>query len=123
MLNLEILISQHHSAAWRPAPLSLHLSSGSPLFSHNLIMDTFPLGPEIELLADDHLQNDLEDSDRNALRIAASKYQTHTTAGSILGLGLGVFLAFRSRRLRMQKFTAFFELMNSPCTSYSLTAG
>lgn len=69
-------------------------------------MNTVPIAWEIKHLAENHLQNDLQDSDRDVLRIAASKHQTYETIGTILGLGLGVFFAFRSRRSRMQNFTA-----------------
>ncbi|KAL8933461.1 MAG: hypothetical protein Q9216_006352 [Gyalolechia sp. 2 TL-2023] len=64
-------------------------------------------GQEIAALAEDHLKHDLQDSDRDALKTAASKISTHATVGTIVGLGLGAFLAFRLRRSRMQMFNAF----------------
>lgn len=62
---------------------------------------------DIRALASDHLKHDLQESDRDALQSAAGKIGTHVTVGSLLGLGLGVFLAFRLRRNRMQMFQAF----------------
>lgn len=64
-------------------------------------------GQDIRALAEEHLKHDLQDSDRDALRSAASKINTHVTVGTIVGLGLGAFLAFRVRRTRMQMFNAF----------------
>lgn len=64
-------------------------------------------GQEIASLAEDHLKHDLQDSDRDALMSAASKISTHVTVGTVLGLGLGAFLAFRIRRQRLQMFNVF----------------
>ncbi|KAL8716207.1 MAG: hypothetical protein Q9220_000112 [cf. Caloplaca sp. 1 TL-2023] len=64
-------------------------------------------GQEISALAEEHLKHDLQDSDRDALMSAAGKISTHVTIGSLVGLGLGAFLAFRLRRSRMQMFNAF----------------
>ncbi|KAL9036848.1 MAG: hypothetical protein Q9180_004060 [Flavoplaca navasiana] len=61
-------------------------------------------GQDIAALAEDHLKHDLQETDRDALKSAASKISTHVTIGSIVGLGLGAFLAFRLRRTRMQMF-------------------
>ena len=63
-------------------------------------------GGDISALASEHLQHDLQDSDRDTLKTAASKISTHVTVGSLLGLGLGTLLAFRLRRSRMQIFQA-----------------
>ncbi|KAL8878554.1 MAG: hypothetical protein Q9198_003658 [Flavoplaca austrocitrina] len=63
-------------------------------------------GQDIAALAEDHLKHDLQDTDRDALKSAASKISTHVTIGSLVGLGLGAFLAFRLRRMRMQMFDA-----------------
>ena len=49
----------------------------------------------------------LNDVDRNALKSAATKVSTYATVGSIIGLGLGAFLAFRLRSNRMKMFAAF----------------
>ena len=64
-------------------------------------------GQEISALAEDHLKHDLRESDRDALMSAAGKISTHVTVGTAVGLGLGVLLAFRLRRTRMQMFNAF----------------
>ncbi|KAL8913356.1 MAG: hypothetical protein Q9171_001833 [Xanthocarpia ochracea] len=64
-------------------------------------------GQDIAALAEEHFKHDLQDSDRDALRSAANKIRTHVTIGSLVGLGLGAFLAFRLRRTRMQMFDAF----------------
>ena len=58
-------------------------------------------------MAEEHFKHDLQDSDRDTLKSAASKIGTHVTIGSIVGLGLGALLAFRLRRTRMQMFKAF----------------
>ena len=62
---------------------------------------------EISKLAEEHFKHDLLDSDRDVLKSAASKIGTHATIGSVLGLGLGLFLAFRVRSSRMQMFNAY----------------
>lgn len=49
----------------------------------------------------------LEPSDRDALKSAASKLSTHTAIGSLLGLGLGIALAYRIRVNRIKMFEAF----------------
>ena len=64
-------------------------------------------GQEISALAEEHIKHDLQDSDRDLLNSAASKFSTHVKVGSLLGLSLGVLLAFRLRRTRMQIFRAF----------------
>ena len=62
---------------------------------------------DIRMLADEHFKHDLNDSDRDTLKTAASKVGISATIGSLLGLGLGVFLAFRVRSSRTQIFNAF----------------
>lgn len=64
-------------------------------------------GEEISALAEEHLKHDLQDSDRDLLKSAASKISTHIAIGSLVGLGLGAFAAFQIRRTRMQVFNAF----------------
>lgn len=66
-----------------------------------------PQSGELAELAEKHLENDLRESDRDALEAAARKVSTHATIGSILGLGLGIFLAARLRRGRAEMFNAF----------------
>ena len=62
---------------------------------------------ELAKLAEEHMQHDLQESDRSALRNAAAKLSTHATIGSLLGLGLGVFMAYRLRTARNTMFNAF----------------
>lgn len=62
---------------------------------------------DIKKLAEDHLTHDLSQSDRDTLMNAARKVGTHATIGSVLGLGLGLFLAFRIRSNRTRMFNAF----------------
>jgi len=64
-------------------------------------------GDQLGKLAEDHFNKDLEDSDRDILRRAASKFSTHATIGSLVGLGLGALLAFRVRSARLKMFQAF----------------
>lgn len=49
----------------------------------------------------------LQDSDRDVLKSAAKSLSTHVTVGSLAGLGLGIFLAYRIRSNRTAMFTAF----------------
>ena len=49
----------------------------------------------------------LQDSDRDKLQSAANTVSTHTTVGSLVGLGLGLFLAYRVRSNRLAMFQAF----------------
>ena len=65
------------------------------------------LSPDLAALAEEHYKHDLQPRDREALRAAASTVSTHATVGSLLGIGLGVFLAYRLRRARKGLFTAF----------------
>ena len=53
------------------------------------------------------LNNSLQQSDRDALRKAASTVSTHATVGSLLGLAIGTLLAFRIRSNRTAIFKAF----------------
>ncbi|KAL2374271.1 hypothetical protein BDBG_04150 [Blastomyces gilchristii SLH14081] len=62
---------------------------------------------ELADLAREHLKHNLQQSDRDTLNSAASKLATHTTLGSIIGIGLGMYLGLRVRRVRMDMFTAF----------------
>ncbi len=49
----------------------------------------------------------LQDSDKEAVKKAASKFSTHALIGSLAGLGLGAFLAFRLRANRNAMYQAF----------------
>jgi len=64
-------------------------------------------GDELGKLAEEHFNKDLEPSDRDVLRKAASKFSTHAAIGSLIGLGLGSLLAFRIRSSRVKMFNAF----------------
>ncbi|KAL4894856.1 hypothetical protein BDV59DRAFT_175092 [Aspergillus ambiguus] len=62
---------------------------------------------ELAKLADEHMQHDLYQSDRDALKDAASKVSLWTTVGSAVGIGLGLFVAMRLRSTRKALFQAF----------------
>lgn len=62
---------------------------------------------ELAKLAEEHMQHDLRQSDRDVLRSAASALTTRTVVGSFLGFGLGVFMAYRLRTARTNMFNAF----------------
>ncbi|ORY10890.1 hypothetical protein BCR34DRAFT_625076 [Clohesyomyces aquaticus] len=64
-------------------------------------------GNELRRLAEEHLQHELNESDRDILKSAASKVSTHATIGSLLGLSLGVYCAVRLRTMRVAYFRAF----------------
>lgn len=66
-----------------------------------------PQSSELAELAEKHLEHDLDASDRDALENAARKVGTFATVGSLVGLGLGFFLAARLRRGRADMFNAF----------------
>ncbi len=66
-----------------------------------------PQHEELGKLAEEHIKHDLEPSDRDALVKAASSIATPTTLGTLLGLGLGVYAAFRLRKMRFDMFNAF----------------
>lgn len=63
-------------------------------------------GEELTRLADEHLQHDLQAEDRDKLKSAASTVSGWTTIGSAVGLGLGLFAAFRLRSTRRAFFAA-----------------
>jgi hypothetical protein len=49
----------------------------------------------------------LNQQDRDLLKSAGSKVGTHAMVGSLAGLGLGVYCAFRLRAMRLAYFRAF----------------
>lgn len=53
------------------------------------------------------LKTSLQQSDRDALRSAATTVSTHVAIGSLVGVGLGVLLAYRIRSSRASMFRAF----------------
>jgi hypothetical protein len=61
---------------------------------------------DLRKLAEQHIEHDLEEGDRQTLNSAASTAGTYATLGSLVGLGLGLFLAFRVRRSRVAMFEA-----------------
>lgn len=65
------------------------------------------LGDDIAKLAEEHYKHDLQDTDRDTLMKAVRTRGTHVVVGSLLGLGLGLFLSFRLRSSRVQMFNAF----------------
>ncbi|KAL1862192.1 hypothetical protein Plec18167_001022 [Paecilomyces lecythidis] len=62
---------------------------------------------ELNALAEEHMQHDLQPADRDKLQSSAQKIAIHTTLGSLIGIGLGAYFAFRLRRGRLQLFEAF----------------
>jgi len=62
---------------------------------------------DITKLAEDHINHDLSQVDRDTLKQAANKIGTCATIGSVFGLGLGLFLAFRVRSSRTRMFNVF----------------
>ncbi|KAL2864385.1 uncharacterized protein BJX67DRAFT_361519 [Aspergillus lucknowensis] len=64
---------------------------------------------ELAQLANHHFHHDLQADDRDALRSAASRVSLWTTVGSAVGMGLGLYAAFRLRSSRK----AFFEVFRA----------
>ncbi|KAL1612444.1 hypothetical protein SLS60_000671 [Paraconiothyrium brasiliense] len=62
---------------------------------------------QLRKLAEEHMQHDLDQSDRDILKSAGGKVSTHAKVGSLLGLGFGIYCAFRLRSMRMAYFNAF----------------
>ncbi|EMD97010.1 hypothetical protein COCC4DRAFT_173902 [Bipolaris maydis ATCC 48331] len=62
---------------------------------------------DLQKLAEEHLQHDLQQQDRDTLKSAAGKVTRNATIGSALGLGLGIYTAFRLRAMRLAYFKAF----------------
>ncbi|RHZ61996.1 uncharacterized protein CDV56_105734 [Aspergillus thermomutatus] len=62
---------------------------------------------ELMRLADQHIEHDLQPEDRAVLRSAASRVSLWTTLGSAVGIGLGLYVAFRLRSTRKAFFEAF----------------
>ncbi|CAI9634254.1 unnamed protein product [Alternaria burnsii] len=62
---------------------------------------------DLRQLAEEHLQHDLNQQDRDVLQKAGGKVSTHTGFASAVGLGLGLYTAFRLRAMRLAYFRAF----------------
>ena len=62
---------------------------------------------ELNQLAEEHVQRDLEPGDRDVLKEASSKVSLWTTVGSGIGMGLGLYMAFKLRSHRRAAFLAF----------------
>ncbi|KAJ5124538.1 uncharacterized protein N7515_008363 [Penicillium bovifimosum] len=61
---------------------------------------------ELAKLADEHMQHDLQTSDRDKLKAAASSISLWTTVGSAVGVSIGLFAAIRLRSTRKAFFSA-----------------
>ncbi|KAM7200396.1 hypothetical protein V8F20_005373 [Naviculisporaceae sp. PSN 640] len=72
------------------------------------IFAAFRTSPNEDLakIGEEHMQKDLKPQDRELLRKAASKVSTHASLGSLLGLGLGIALAYRIRSNRVSLYNA-----------------
>jgi hypothetical protein len=66
-----------------------------------------PEHDDLAKLAEDHFEHDLEPSDREVLKKAAGKVSLPTTIGTLVGLGLGLYAAFKLRKVRLDVFNAF----------------
>lgn len=62
---------------------------------------------ELAQLAESHFEHDLTADDREVLKGAAKTISWHASFGTIVGLGLGCFLAYRVRGLRRNWFNEF----------------
>ncbi|EXJ87775.1 hypothetical protein A1O1_04702 [Capronia coronata CBS 617.96] len=63
-------------------------------------------GDDLGKLAEEHMKHDLRDSDRDILQRAATKASRHALIGSLAGIALGGFLAFRLRANRNAMYQA-----------------
>ncbi|KAI5239016.1 hypothetical protein E4T47_08339 [Aureobasidium subglaciale] len=75
--------------------------------SDSLALFRKSMGNELGALAEQHYQHDLQTSDRDALKSAASRVSMHTTIGSVVGFSLGLYLSYRLRANRTAMFNAF----------------
>lgn len=62
---------------------------------------------DLAKLAEEHFQHDLDESDRDVLKKSARTVSVHAAVGSLVGLGLGVYIAYRLRKARLDVFNAF----------------
>ncbi|KAF3001558.1 hypothetical protein E8E13_009781 [Curvularia kusanoi] len=64
-------------------------------------------------IAQEHLEHDLELKDREVLNRAGRKLTTHVGLGSLVGIGLGLYGAYKLRTMRVAYFNAF-KAMEKP---------
>ena len=62
---------------------------------------------ELAKLTEDHLQHDLRQSDRDALKSATASVSTGVMVGSLIGVTAGIVLGLRVRSTRTAMFNAF----------------
>ncbi|KAI4932770.1 hypothetical protein J4E85_003170 [Alternaria conjuncta] len=62
---------------------------------------------DLRQLAEEHLQHDLNQQDREVLKSAGGKVSMHAGFASAVGLGLGIYTAYRLRSMRLAYFKAF----------------
>ncbi|KAI1139885.1 hypothetical protein F5Y05DRAFT_335002 [Hypoxylon sp. FL0543] len=62
---------------------------------------------DLAKLAEEHMKHDLTQEDRDALVRASTRVTTRAVIGTLAGLGLGIYAAFRLRRVRADMFNAF----------------
>jgi hypothetical protein len=68
---------------------------------------------DLHKLAEEHLEHDLQSKDREILRRAGRKMSTHVGLGSLVGIGLGLYGAYKLRNMRLAYFNAF-KAMEKP---------
>jgi hypothetical protein len=68
---------------------------------------------DLRQLAEEHVQHDLNQQDRDLLKSAGGKVSMHAGVASLIGVGLGVYAAFRLRAMRLAYFNAF-KAMEKP---------
>ncbi|CAA9964356.1 hypothetical protein CFE70_006980 [Pyrenophora teres f. teres 0-1] len=62
---------------------------------------------DLRKLAEEHFQHDLNQEDRDILKSAAGKVSRHAGFASAVGMGLGIYTAFKLRTMRLAYFKAF----------------
>ncbi|KAH8591037.1 hypothetical protein B0O99DRAFT_633493 [Bisporella sp. PMI_857] len=66
-----------------------------------------PQHEDLANLAKEHLNHDLNQEDRDVLVKAGGRIYGPATIGTLVGLGLGLYAAFRLRKVRLAMFNAF----------------
>ncbi|KAL9113167.1 MAG: hypothetical protein Q9227_002779 [Pyrenula ochraceoflavens] len=90
--------------------LYLHIKETGPLeamSTESLAAFRKHQADELKQLAEKHMEHDLQPSDLTALHSASRTLTLHATLGSLLGLSLGAYLAFRLRSQRQLMYRAF----------------